>query len=167
MWESNGGLALEIAAAGLDPARTSSAGAPWESASNVAAVTTLPARIEVDGSGVALVGTISKRCMKAHIRVLIDGVATTDQTGLWQNPSMPAGDSVFFAWRWPTAGKHTIDLEPTDVDQIGASVMDLKTVFILAVSPAVRAPAAGSVGALAAAPAAQSGSVTVVAPRPQ
>ena len=47
VWESNGGLALEIAAAAIDPARTSFAAAAWASPANEVPVTTLPTKIHV------------------------------------------------------------------------------------------------------------------------
>lgn len=44
------------------------------------------------------------------MHVFIDGVETFDHTGLWQNYSMPDGDSIFFAWRWASRGLHVIRL---------------------------------------------------------
>lgn len=131
VWESNGGLALEIAAASLDPHGTAPATDAWQDARFLTEpVTALPATIQFEGSGIALIGTMSKRCESEHVRVFIDGVQTFDQTGLWQNASMPTGESVLFAWRWPEPGKHTIRLEPGDPAQDGESVVDLKS-FVL------------------------------------
>jgi hypothetical protein len=115
IWESNGGLALEIAAAALDPD-----GVPvpdgWGAARvQAATLTEVPATITFDGSGIALIGKIGASCMKAHLRVYVDGVETFDHTGLWQNYDMPSG-SLRFAWRWPTAGEHTLRIEPSDPD---------------------------------------------------
>ena len=48
-------------------------------------------------------------------RVLIDGVETTNTTGIWQNKSSPGisiPDTILFAWRWPTSGTHTIQILP-------------------------------------------------------
>lgn len=127
VWESNGGLALEIAAAALEPAGTLPPANTWSGARVLTQrITTLPATIVFDASGIALVGTMSRRCEDAHVRVFIDGVETFDRTGLWQNPSMPGGESVLFAWRWAESGTHTIRLEPGDPDDAGEPIVDLK-----------------------------------------
>jgi hypothetical protein len=126
IWESNGGLALEIAAGSLAPDRAVSIRNAWSGGENAGeAITTLPATIAFDGAGIALSGTISKLCESGHVHVFIDGVETFDRTGLWQNHSMPGGDSVFFAWRWPAAGFHTVRLEPANDGQVGIDVMQL------------------------------------------
>ena len=126
IWESNGGLALEIAAAALDPQAQAAGDDAWGSGRYVGApVTMLPATITIAGSGVALIGTIGKVCEKSHVRVLIDGEETFDQTGLWQNDSMPGGDSVFFAWRWKTPGTHTITLLPANGADVGDGAVHL------------------------------------------
>jgi hypothetical protein len=128
IWESNGGLALEIAASALDPAASVPDADAWSEGRYVGSgITTLPATIEIDGSGVALIGTIGKNCEKAHVHVLIDGMETFDQTGLWQNSSMPDGDSVFFAWRWKAPGPHTITLLPSNPGEAGDAQLHLST----------------------------------------
>lgn len=130
LWESNGGIALEIAAAALAAQTSVPAGNAWQDGTSVGAtVTTLPATISFNGSAIALVGTISEMCQSAHVRVFVDGLETFDRTGLWQNPSMPDGNSVFFAWRWPRAGAHTIRLEPGDPTQAGLDVLHLDSVL--------------------------------------
>lgn len=118
IWEANGGFAIEIAAAALASHENAQLpGRGWDAASDASiAVTSLPATIEVKGAGVALIGTMSNAYEYAHVHVLIDGVPTTDRTGLWQNPSMPSGPSVLFAWRWVEPGRHTITLEPASPD---------------------------------------------------
>jgi hypothetical protein len=115
IWESNGGLALEIAAAGLEPDGSPISDGGWR-AGRIAGVilTELPATIAFEGSGIALVGTIGASCETAHLRVFVDGVETFDRTGLWQNHNMPAGNSVRFAWRWVVPGKHTVRIESSD-----------------------------------------------------
>lgn len=131
VWESNGGLALQIAAAALAPEATPSEVHGWKNGRFVGdPVTTLPATIQFDGSGIALIGTIGEECQRDHVRVFIDGVETFDQTGLWQNSNMPKGDSVLFAWRWPETGTHTITLEPGDPAQTGRAVADLRSFVI-------------------------------------
>jgi hypothetical protein len=135
VWESNGGLALEIAAAILDPAGIAPADDTWQAAKFVGQpITTLPATIVVDGSGIALIGTLDQAVAGRHVRVFIDGVETFDRSGLWQNASMPGGDSVRFAWRWSKSGPHTIRLEPGDAGEVGRSVMHLES-FVLPAPP--------------------------------
>jgi hypothetical protein len=131
VWESNGGLALQIAAAALAPEATPAEVHAWKNGHFVGdPVTTLPATIQFDGSGIALIGTISEECQRDHLRVFIDGVETFDQTGMWQNANMPKGDSVLFAWRWPESGAHTIRIEPGDPAQAGHAVADLRSFVI-------------------------------------
>lgn len=112
-WQGNGGLALEIAAGTLAPADQPAADDGWASAVALPTpVTTLPSTLVFAGSGIALVGTISRECETEHVQVLIDGEPLVDRTGLWRNHGMPGGaqPAVVFAWRWPTAGTHTIRL---------------------------------------------------------
>lgn len=126
IWESNGGLALEIAAAGLDPRGIASVRAWHDGTTFASTITALPATIPFRGSGVVLSGTIGKLCARSHVHVYIDGTQTFDRTGLWQNHSMPEGDSVFFAWRWPKVGRHVIRLVAGDDAQAGIPLMRLK-----------------------------------------
>ena len=115
VWQSNGGLALEIAAAALAPNAVPQIDT-WDNARFVPThIDTLPATIEFDGSAIAIVGTMGDECCElGHARIYIDGVETFDHTGIWQNKSMSGAvpDSVLFAWRWPTSGHHTIAFEP-------------------------------------------------------
>ncbi|HET9030198.1 MAG TPA: hypothetical protein VFN49_08475 [Candidatus Aquilonibacter sp.] len=130
IWEANGGLALQIAAARLAPHAQTQALPAFDATSDTATITSLPATITVDGSGIALVGTISPLCERGHIKVLIDGVETTDQTGLWQNKSMPHGSRVLFAWRWPQSGHHTIELEPGDAKAAMPNALSVSSVLM-------------------------------------
>jgi hypothetical protein len=126
IWESNGGLALEIAAGALDAGGEATAADAWIGGQDVGeTITTLPATIAFNGAGIALSGTIGRLFESGHVHVFIDGVETFDHTGLWQNYSMPPGDSVFFAWRWPTAGPHVIRLEPAMDTLAGAAQLHL------------------------------------------
>jgi hypothetical protein len=128
VWESNGGFSLEIAAAGLAPHRPVPSGGGWSGGRFVGhAIASLPAKISFDGSGVALIGTISRACQTSHVRVFVDGRQTFDQTGLWQNKSMPDARiaSVLFAWRWQTSGAHTIELKPGPSGITGPVSMDV------------------------------------------
>jgi hypothetical protein len=131
IWESNGGIALQIAAGALEPQSRAHASDGWNGGTNVGqTITKLPATIVFNGAGIALSGTISKLCTSGHVRVFIDGIETFDRTGLWQNHSMPDGDSVFFAWRWPSPGLHVVRLEPASDAQLGIDVMHLDAVVL-------------------------------------
>ncbi len=137
IWESNGGLALQIAAGVLDPTASVPHLDAWSTSTVVGdPITTLPATIVFQGTGIALVGTINDLCEKAHVRVFIDGEETFDRTGLWQNPSMPDGDSVLFAWRWNSPGTHTLRLEPSDPSLAGREVMHVQGYILPATVPA-------------------------------
>lgn len=116
-WQTNGGLALAIAAAQLAPDEVAAVQPGWSAAQTLrvsVATDTLPSTLTFTGSGVALVGTLGEHCCQTgHARVLVDGVETFDRSGIWQNKSSPGRslpDSVLFAWRWPVAGAHRIEI---------------------------------------------------------
>jgi hypothetical protein len=116
-WQTNGGLALELAAAALAPKKRVTTANRWAGAHFVANdLSTLPASITFTGSAIALVGTLGEHCCEAaHARVLVDGTETFDGTGIWQNKSSSGRSlpgSVLFAWRWPRRGTHAIRFEP-------------------------------------------------------
>lgn len=116
-WQTNGGTALEIAAAALMPRRTVGRPHAWSASSRIATdIGSLPAKVSFRGSGIALLGTLGEQCCESgHARVLVDGRETVDQTGIWQNKSSSGRsipDTVLFAWRWPTPGRHTLTIEP-------------------------------------------------------
>lgn len=131
IWESNGGIALEIAAGALDPQGHAGTLDAWSGGTNIGqTITKLPATIVFNGAGIALSGTISRLCTGGHVHVFIDGIETFDRTGLWQNYSMPDGDSVFFAWRWPAPGLHVIRLDPANDAQVGVEALHLDAVVL-------------------------------------
>jgi hypothetical protein len=118
-WQSNGGYALAVAAAEIEPNGTPVTTTAWATAiSYPSTITTrsLPASISFTGTGIALIGTLGEQCCEAgHARVFIDGVQTVDTTGIWQNKSsanISIPNTVLFAWRWPTSGAHTIQIQP-------------------------------------------------------
>jgi hypothetical protein len=115
-WQTNGGLALEIAAAALDPAGAAPAGGAWAGAVRVARSLGPTGRLRFRGSAVALLGTLGESCCEAgHARVSVDGHETFDGTGIWQNKSSSGKripGAVLFAWRWPRSGLHTISFAP-------------------------------------------------------
>jgi len=119
IWQTNGGYALAVAAAGIDPTGAPTTTTAWANARRYhSSITTgkLPASITFTGTGIALVGTLGEHCCEAgHARVYVDGMETVDTTGIWQNKSSSAigiPNTVLFAWRWPTAGMHTIKIKP-------------------------------------------------------
>jgi hypothetical protein len=116
-WQTNGGLALELAAAALAPKQRIASANRWLGSHFVSRdVSALPASISFTGSAVALIGTLGEHCCEpGHARVFVDGVETFNRFGIWQNKSSAGAafpDSVLFAWRWPTRGRHTIRFEP-------------------------------------------------------
>ncbi len=115
-WQTNGGLAAEIAAAALAPS-DDAAGPAWTGATFTARdISHLPTTIAFDGSGFALIGTLGERCCQpGHARIMIDGHEMMNQTGSWQNKSSSGRrfpNSILFAWRWPTRGPHQITFLP-------------------------------------------------------
>ncbi len=115
-WQTNGGLALAIAAGGLAPASSPEPDDAWAHATATPlAIRRAPATVRFTGSAITLTGTIGERCCEAgRVRVIVDGVETTDRTGIWQNKSSAGRalpDSILFAWRWPASGSHEIRLD--------------------------------------------------------
>jgi hypothetical protein len=114
-WQTNGGLAVEIAAGALDPAGSASADR-WQGARRVSRSIGLGDTITIHARAVALLGTLGEACCEpGHARVFVDARETTDGTGIWQNKSSSGKvipNAVLFAWRWPRLGRHTIRFEP-------------------------------------------------------
>jgi hypothetical protein len=116
-WQTNGGIALEIAASALMAHRKVGSPDAWSASSSVTTdIASLPATVSFAGSGIALLGTLGEQCCEpGHARVLVDGRETVDQTGIWQNKSSSGRSipgTVLFAWRWPIPGRHTLTIEP-------------------------------------------------------
>jgi hypothetical protein len=85
--------------------------------------------------GIALVGTLGEHCCEAgHARVFIDGAETVDTTGIWQNKScsgISLANTVLFAWRWPTPGRHTIQIHAgIDNAKEGGSFIDITSYLV-------------------------------------
>ncbi len=117
IWQSNGGLAVVIAAAALDPAGRIPAARTWAGARYVRdRIAKAPASVTFTGREIAFYGTLGEVCCQpGHARVFVDGVETFDHTGIWQNKSSlgeAIPGTVLFAWRWPRPGAHTITFEP-------------------------------------------------------
>ncbi|HWE82181.1 MAG TPA: hypothetical protein VG265_11060 [Gaiellaceae bacterium] len=115
-WQTNGGLALEIAAAALDPRGVIRIVNPWVGARRVARQLGPTGTLRFTGSEIALIGTLGESCCEAgHARVSVDGRETFDGTGIWQDKSSSGRaikGTVLFAWRWPRPGRHTISFAP-------------------------------------------------------
>jgi hypothetical protein len=118
-WQVNGGAALIEAAAALDPDGRPADPTFWQRARFIADARQLhgPAlTISLTGRAIAIMGSIGAVCcVTGHASVFVDGQQTFDRTGIWQNmtsPSIKQPDQVLFAWRWPSAGRHTITIRP-------------------------------------------------------
>ncbi len=137
-WQSNGGYALAVAAAGIDPTGTPTMTHAWANAKTYStSITTgsLPASITFTGTGIALIGTLGEVCCEpGHARVFIDGKEVVDKTGIWQGKSSPGfsiANTVLFAWRWPAVGKHTIQIQPGIYDaKEGSSFVDITSYMV-------------------------------------
>jgi hypothetical protein len=112
-WQTNGGIAIEIAAAALAPTnRPAPPSGSVDALHLVKAITGTPAHISFRGEGIALIGTLGEQCCESgHIELLVDGRPTFDETGIWQDKSsagISIPNTVLFAWRWRKPGRHTI-----------------------------------------------------------
>jgi hypothetical protein len=123
VWQVNGGLTLALAAGALDPGGRAAGPGYWRRAAFIRDDARLaqqpgaqPVRFSFTGRAVAIIGTIGEICCQpGHAQVYVDGTLTFDQTGIWQNKSSSGRSlpgSVLFAWRWPRAGRHTIEIRP-------------------------------------------------------
>jgi hypothetical protein len=116
VWQTNGGLALEIAAAALEPSGTAPLASAWANARRVSRSVGPSGEVHFRGSAIALLGTLGEACCEAgHARVFVDGRETYDGTGIWQNKSSSGRripGTVLFAWGWRKPGLHTISFEP-------------------------------------------------------
>ena len=136
-WQTNGGLAAEIAAASLAPDTVIPTTNAWAGAVLAShEITALPATLGFYGSGVALIGTLGESCCESgHARVLIDGRETADATGIWQNKSSlgtSIDNTVLFAWRWPSVGHHSLTFEPgIDNPKEGGSFLHIQAFELL------------------------------------
>ncbi|MGI9007799.1 MAG: hypothetical protein ACR2FU_16640 [Streptosporangiaceae bacterium] len=122
-WQINGGIAVMQAAAALDPSGRPADSAFWAQAAFVPdsrSLTGRRLRVAFTGRAIAIMGEVGARCCSAgHARVVVDGVPTASQAGIWQNMSSPARqqpDQVLFAWRWPRSGHHVITIRPGTFD---------------------------------------------------
>jgi Glycosyl hydrolase family 76 len=117
IWQTNGGIALEFAAASLDPGKVVQTDHPWQHAKQFNRdISSLPASIGFHGSGITVFGTLGEQCcVRGHAEVLVDGQQTLDWSGIWQNKSsanMTIPETIMFSWRWPSAGHHRVSFLP-------------------------------------------------------
>jgi hypothetical protein len=83
-WQANGGLALQIAAAALDPSGKAATASPWATATRFTRELGLGDSVRIHGSEVAVFGSLGEMCCEAgHARVFVDGHETFDRTGIW------------------------------------------------------------------------------------
>jgi hypothetical protein len=135
-WQTNGGLALAIAAARLQPRGATRTTGAWAGARLVRREVGVGDTIVFRGSGIALLGTLGETCCEpGHARVLLDGRETFNRTGIWQNKSSSGktiDDTVLFAWRWRTAGRHTIAFAPGVANaKEGGSFLHVRAYLVL------------------------------------
>ena len=148
-WQTNGGISLEIAAAALAPNLAAVAPSGWQSARYVSQqITGTPAHITFVGEAIALVGTLGEQCCESgHVQVLLDGHETFDQTGIWQDKSsagISIPNSILFAWRWPTPGRHTVGFAAGIANgKEGVSFVHIQGYFLIRGSPGAQPPGGG------------------------
>lgn len=125
VFETNGGLALMVAAGALAPRRRPEADAWRRAEVRPVSIARAPAAYRFNGSGIALIGALPGAgspdcrpltvgpCEGGHVGVRIDGRAPVSRIGIWQGKALVSSPAtVLFAWRWPKPGPHEIDLDP-------------------------------------------------------
>lgn len=124
-WQTSGGTELMQAAEALDYSGSPAQQNFWSRARYVSHARDLrhgAVRISFTGRAIALIGDIGAQCCTlGHATVAVDGVRTFNRTGIWQNESSPSirqPGQVLFAWRWRTAGRHTITISPATYNSI-------------------------------------------------
>jgi hypothetical protein len=116
-WQTNGGFSLMIAAGAIAADASPAQVAAWAHAKFVKHTILVPfTTLHFTGSGIALIGTLGDLTPQpGHARIFVDGVETFNGTGIWQNSTsslIRLPGTVLFAWRWPTAGPHTLTFRP-------------------------------------------------------
>jgi hypothetical protein len=125
VYDTNGGLALMVAAGAFAP-RGRPERAAWRGATTHAlSIVRVPARYRFSGSGIALIGPLPEagspdcrpltvgRCEGGHAGVRIDGRAMVSRIGIWQGKALVGSPAtVLFAWRWPRTGRHELAFDP-------------------------------------------------------
>ncbi|HEY4439604.1 MAG TPA: hypothetical protein VGN14_04070 [Candidatus Elarobacter sp.] len=145
VFETNGGLALAVAAAPFAPL----ARGPdddWQLAQHhPIAIRAAPARYAFHGSGIAFIGPLPApgdplcrpltvgNCEGGRVAIRVDGRLPASEVGIWQGKSLvPSAATVLFAWRWATSGDHVIDFDPvTPNPKQGDTALDLREAVVL------------------------------------
>ena len=135
-WQTNGGLALEIAAAALEPGGIVPVTSRWDDARRSARSVGPAGSIRFTGSGIALLGTLGEACCEAgHAGVFVDGHETFDETGIWQDKSSlgrAIPGTVLFAWRWAGSGPHELAFAPGEPNRKeGGAFLHLRAFRVL------------------------------------
>lgn len=144
IFQTNGGFALMVAAAALEPAMRVEQADPWYDAAVREIRIAAPGSYTFNGSGIALIGALGERCAPAfagdrlceggHVHVLIDGREMVDQTGIWQGKMFAEHirNALLFAWRWPKRGTHVLTFPLGERNsKEGASFLDVRRAMIL------------------------------------
>ena len=110
-WQANGGLAVLIAAAKIDPRGVPADPWYWRKAVFVPDSRVLPpgprgaVRLSLTGTAIAITGSLGVPGSKGgHARILIDGKPMLNRVGIWQGKFSGKGllaGQTLFAWRWP------------------------------------------------------------------
>lgn len=139
-WQLNGGVAVMAAAASLVPDAVPPDPGYWSHATLVPDRRQLaagqPVRITFTGRAIAIMGTLGDVCcIMGHAQVTVDGAAPFSRVGIWQNrtsASRKLPDQVLFAWRWPTSGRHTIEVRPAGYNPVeGGSFFRMVGYFVV------------------------------------
>ncbi len=145
VFETSGAFALMVAAGALAPDRQPEPDAWPQAVSHAVAIAAAPAVYAFTGSGIALIGALPKPgspdchkltvgpCEGGHVRLRIDRHEMVDRIGIWQGKALvdsPA--TVLFAWRWPAAGPHELELDPAAYNpKQGGTEIDVTQVLVL------------------------------------
>ena len=116
-WQTNGGLSLEIAAAALAPGRVVPTTRAWARAATVShEIAAVPATLVVHGAGVALSARSASSAARPVTRACWSTGARPSTGPASGRTSRASGGSidgtVLFAWRWRSAGTHTLTFQP-------------------------------------------------------
>ena len=140
-WQVNGGIALMIAAAKLDPGGRPADPWYWRHAVFVPDQRILPpgpygaVRITFSGSAIAIIGTLGQQRRKpGHARVLIGGRPMFNRIGIWQGEfsgQRGLADTVLFAWRWPAPGPHLITVAAARDQPPGSTSFDMTGYYVV------------------------------------
>ncbi len=140
-WQVNGGIAVMIAAAKLDPGGHPADPWYWRQAVFVSDERSLQAgprgavRITFSGSAIAIIGTLGQQRGKpGHARVLIGGHPMFNRIGIWQGEfsgQRGLADTVLFVWRWPAPGMHRLTVAAARDRPPGSTSFDMTGYYVV------------------------------------